>query len=126
MTKEAIFSDKLPTPAGPFVPANKYGDTVYVSGQIGQDPKTGKLVEGGVLAEAEAALQNFSAILEAAGKDFSSVIRACIYLTDMDDFARVNEVYAKYAKEPFPARTCIAVAALPLGASFEIDAIVEG
>ena len=125
MTKEPVFSDKLPAPVGPYVPAVRSKGHTFVSGQIGMDPATGKLVAGGVEKQAEQAMINFKAILEATGKGFTDVIRCCIYLTDMGDFPAVNVIYGKYMSAPFPARTCIAVAALPLGASFEIDAVME-
>lgn len=126
MTKSPIFSDKLPPAAGPFVPAVRSNDTIFTSGQIGQNPKTGALVEGGVGAEARQAMTNLMSIVEAAGKATGDIIRVCIYLVDMADFAEINGVYGEFMSEPFPARTCIAVAALPLGARFEIDAVLQG
>lgn len=125
MTKEPIFSDKLPAPVGPYVPAVRSNGNIFISGQIGMDPATGQLVAGGVTEQAKQAMINFKVILAAAGKDFSDVIRCGIYLTDMDDFPAANAVYGDYMPEPFPARTCIAVAALPLGACFEIDAVIQ-
>jgi len=91
---------------------------------VGQDPATGKLVEGGVVAEAERLFLNLAAVLEAAGKSFDDVVRVGVFLTSMSDFATVNGIYAKNFSQPYPARTTIAAAALPLGASVEIDLIV--
>lgn len=125
MSKQAIFSDKLPPAAGPFVPAVKSNDIIFTSGQIGQDPKTGALVEGGLVAQTHQALANLKSIVEAADKTTDDIIRVCIYLVDMADFAEVNEIYGDFMKKPYPARTCIAVAALPLGARFEIDAVLQ-
>lgn len=126
MTKSPIFSDKLPPAAGPFVPAVRSNDIIFTSGQIGQNPETGALVEGGVGAEARQAMTNLMSIVEAADKTTGDIIRVCIYLVDMADFAEINEIYGEFMSEPFPARTCIAVAALPLGAKFEIDAVLQG
>lgn len=126
MTKSPIFSDKLPPAAGPFVPAVRSNDIIFTSGQIGQNPKTGALVEGGVGVEARQAMINLMSIVEAADKTTGDIIRVCIYLVDMADFAEINGVYGEFMSEPFPARTCIAVAALPLGAKFEIDAVLQG
>src|SRR5579862_6222812 len=124
MTKSAIISSKLAPPVGPFSPGIRTGEFIYFSGQVGQDPATGKLVEGGVVAETERLFQNLDAVLEAAGKSFDDVVRVGVFLTDMGDFAVVNTIYAKFFSQPYPARTTIAAAALPLGASIEIDIIV--
>lgn len=125
MTNTAITSPELAPPVGPYSPAVRVDGFLFVSGQAGQDPVTGKLVEGGVVAEAERVFRNLAAILEAAGKSFDDVIRAGVFLTNMSDFAAVNEVYARHFNKPFPARTTVAVAGLPLGASVEIDLVVK-
>jgi len=125
MTKHVIFSDKLPKAAGPFSPAIRSQGFIYVSGQIGQDPATGKLVDGGVERQTEQALTNLVAILDAAGKGLADVVRVAVYLTDIGSFAAVNGIYARYFAEPYPARTTIGVAALPLGAVVEIDVVVK-
>lgn len=125
MSKIAITSPELTPPVGPFSQAIKVGGFIYFSGQIGQDPATGKVVAGGVTAEAERVFQNLSALLEASGKGFNDVVRAGVYLTSMSDYAVVNGIYARHFSQPFPARTAIAVAALPLGACVEIDLVVE-
>lgn len=124
MTHE-IRSSKLAAPIGPYSQGMKANGQAFLSGQIGQDPGTGKVVEGGVAAQTERALQNLSAVLEAAGVTFSDVVRVGIYLTDMSHFAEMNAVHGKYFNAPYPARTTIAVAGLPLGAAVEIDAIVR-
>ena len=98
---------------------------LYFSGQVGQDPATGKVVEGGIVAETERVFRNLSAVLEAAGRSFDHVARAGVYLTNMSDFGAMNGIYAKHFSQPFPARTTIAVAALPLGACVEIDLVVK-
>jgi 2-iminobutanoate/2-iminopropanoate deaminase len=125
MSKQAINSPQLAPPAGPFSHAVQAGEFVYVSGQIGQLPATGKLIEGGVIAETEQVLSNLAAVLRTAGKSFNDVVRAGVFLKSMDDFAAMNIVYAKHFSKPHPARTTIAVAALPLGASVEIDLVVR-
>lgn len=121
---EAISSDALPPPVGPFSPAVRSGDFIFFSGQVGVDPATGKLVEGGVEAEARQLLRNLATLLEAAGKSFGDVVRAGVFLTDIGDFAAVNAIYAEEFERPFPARTTVAVAALPLGARIEIELLV--
>ncbi len=125
MRKTAITSSELASPVGPFSRAIEVGGFIYISGQVGQDPTTGQLVAGGIAAETERVFLNLSAVLRAAGKSFDDVARAGVYLTNMSDFVAVNEAYAKYFSQPFPARTTIAVAALPLGACVEIDLVVK-
>ena len=95
------------------------------SGQVAQDPATGKVVEGGIVPETERVFQNLSAVLKAASKSFDDVVRAGVFLTNMTDFAAMNGIYAKYFSQPCPARTTIAAAALPLGACVEIDLVVK-
>jgi 2-iminobutanoate/2-iminopropanoate deaminase len=125
MSKKAITSPELSPPVGPFSQAIEVGGFIYFSGQVGQDPATGKVVQGGVVAETERIFQNLSAVLKAAGKRFDDVVRAGVYLTNMGDFVAMNGIYAKHFTQPFPARTTIAVAALPLGACVEIDLVVK-
>jgi 2-iminobutanoate/2-iminopropanoate deaminase len=123
MTKSAIVSSKLAPPVGPFSPGIRTDRFIYFSGQVGQDPATGKLAEGGIVAETERLFKNLSAVLEAAGKNFDDVVRVGVFLTNMSDFATMNTIYAKHFSQPYPARTTIAAAGLPLGASVEIDLI---
>jgi 2-iminobutanoate/2-iminopropanoate deaminase len=124
MSKLAIVSPKLAPPVGPFSQAIRTGGYIFFSGQVAQDPATGKLVEGGVEAEALQLFINLAAVLEAAGKCFSDVVRVGVFLTSISDFAKINVIYAEHFSQPYPARTTIAAAALPLGASIEIDMIV--
>ena len=123
--RTAITSPELTPPVGPFSQAIEAGGFIYLSGQVAQDPATGKLVAGGIAAETERVFRNLSTVLEAAGKGFDDVVRAGVYLANMNDFAAMNGIYAKHFSQPFPARTTIGVAALPLGACVEIDLVVE-
>jgi 2-iminobutanoate/2-iminopropanoate deaminase len=125
MNKIAVTSPEIAPPVGPFSQAIEVGGFLYFSGQVGQDPATGKVVEGGIVAETERVFQNLSAVLKAAGRSFDDVARADVYLTNMSDFSAMNGIYAKYFSPPFPARTTIAVASLPLGACVEIDLVVR-
>ena len=125
MSKTAITSPELAQPVGPFSQAIKVGGFIHFSGQVGQDPTTGKLVAGGIAAETERVFQNLSAVLKAAGKSFDDVVRVGVFLTSMSDFVALNGVYAKHFRQPFPARTTVAVAALPLGACVEMDLVVK-
>ena len=125
MSKTAITSPELAPPVGPFSQAVRAGDFIYFSGQVGQDPASGKLVPGGIAAEADRIFQNLSAVLKAAGKNFDDVACARVFLTKMSDYVAMNSIYAKYFSQPFPARTTIAAAALPLGACVEIDLVVK-
>ena len=124
MSKTAVTSPELASPVGPFSQAIEVGGFLYLSGQVGQDPATGKVVEGGIVAETERVLQNLSAVLKAASKSFDDVVRAGVFLTNMSNFGAMNGIYAKHFSQPFPARTTIGVAALPLGACVEIDLVV--
>jgi 2-iminobutanoate/2-iminopropanoate deaminase len=126
MTRNPVTSEKLATPVGPFSLAVRGGDALFVSGQVAQDPATGALIDGDVARQADQVLRNLAAVLEAAGKDMGDVVRVGVYLTDMADFAAMNEVYLRHFQAPYPARTAIGVAALPLGAVVEMDAIAVG
>ncbi len=126
MSKTAIVSKTLAPPVGPFSQGIRVNGLLYLSGQVGQDPATGKLVSGGIRAETDQVLKNLAAVLEAAGKTFSDVVRAGVFLSNMADFSAMNAVYEKPFIQPYPARTTIAVAALPLGACVEIDLVVAG
>lgn len=122
--KKPIHSDSAPKAVGPYSQAIQAGQTVYCSGQIGLDPATGALVDGGVAEQAEQVFRNLRAVVEAAGATFGDVVKVNLYLVDMGDFKIVNEVMARQFEEPFPARAAIGVAALPLGAVVEAEAIV--
>jgi 2-iminobutanoate/2-iminopropanoate deaminase len=123
MTIETFRSPELAPPVGPFSQAVLSGDFLYLSGQVGQNPASGQLVAGGVEAQAEQIFSNLQAVLAAAGKSLADVVRVGVFLTDLQDFAAVNAIYARHFSPPFPARTTIAAAALPLGAAIEIDLI---
>jgi 2-iminobutanoate/2-iminopropanoate deaminase len=123
MPLKPITSDRVAKPVGPFSPAVRDGDRVYTSGQIAQDPATGKLIEGDVAAQTAQVLQNLEAVLTAADKSLADVVKVNVYLADMRNFAEMNEVYARHFAAPYPARTTIAVAALPLGAIVEMEMI---
>lgn len=120
---EVIATDAAPVAIGPYSQALVHGELVFTSGQIGMDPASGELPDGGVEAQARAALANLGAVLEAAGSGFDRVLKTTVYLVDMADFAAVNGVYAEVFGEARPARATVAVAGLPKGALFEIDAV---
>src|SRR5882672_7074604 len=123
MPLEPITSGRLAKPVGPFSPAVRDGNRVYTSGQVAQDPATGKLIAGGVAAQTEQILRNLAVLLSAADKSLGDVMKVNVYLTDMRGFAEMNEVYARHFAAPYPARTTVEVAALPLDAQVEIEAI---
>jgi 2-iminobutanoate/2-iminopropanoate deaminase len=122
MSRDVISTNKAPAAVGPYSQAIRANGFVFVSGQLGLDPATGKLVDG-VEAQAERALENMGAILSEAGLSFAHVVKATVLLQSMDDFAKVNAVYAKRFPENPPARAAFAVAKLPLGGLVEIEAI---
>ncbi|MEO0020905.1 MAG: RidA family protein [candidate division WOR-3 bacterium] len=121
--KQTVHSEKAPRPVGPYSPAVIAGEFVWTSGQLGIDPRTGELVPGGIEAETEQVLKNLAAVLEAAGSGLDRVVKTMIFITDMNQFARVNAVYARYFQEPYPARSTVQVSALPKGAMVEIEAV---
>jgi 2-iminobutanoate/2-iminopropanoate deaminase len=124
MAKRAITTPKAKA-IGPYSVAIENGDLVFISGQIPLDAATGKLVEGDISAQAKQSLENLKTILQVAGLGFGHVVKTTIFLTSMADFAAVNEVYKTYVGEPYPARSTIAVAALPMGAKVEIEMIAS-
>ena len=122
--KRVVFASAAPSPVGPYSQAIVAGGFVFASGQIPLDPASGKLVEGDIEAQTARVLDNLSKVLEAAGSSLDHVVRTSVYLVDLAVFPRVNAVYARYfTADPKPARTTVQVAALPLGAQVEIDAI---
>lgn len=123
--REGINSPRLPAPTLPFSHAVRDGDRVYLSGQVGQDPSTGKLVAPDVAAQTEQVFQNIATVLADAGSSMDDVVKVNVYLVDMADFAAMNAVYAKRFAQPYPARTTVAVAALPLGAHVEIEVVAR-
>lgn len=123
MKTTVIATNNAPAAVGPYSQGMRVGDMVYTAGQGALDPATGKRVEGGVTAETEQVLTNIEAILEAAGTSMANVVKTTVFLTDMADFAAMNEVYGRRFADPPPARTTVAVAALPLGILVEIEAV---
>jgi 2-iminobutanoate/2-iminopropanoate deaminase len=123
MARDVIQTDKAPKAIGPYSQAIASNGTVYLSGQIPLDPATGELVPGDVSAQTEQVMKNLSAVLSAAGCSFENVVRCGIFLTDLADFGKVNEVYARYFPANPPARSTVQVVALPRGARVEIDCV---
>jgi len=121
MVREVIRTEMAPTPVGPYSQAVILDGWLWTSGQVALDPTSGQILGHDAAAQADQALQNIKAILEAGGSSLAYVVRAAVYLTNMDDFASVNAVYAKYFPSNFPARVCVEVSRLPLGALVEID-----
>lgn len=124
MTRRAYSAPKAAT-AGPYSHAVDAGELVYLSGQTPMDPATGKLVVGDVAAQVEQCFKNLIAALQAAGLTLDNVVKVNVYLTDMDNFAAMNAVYARQFTPPYPARTTIGVVALPLGAQIEMEMIAR-
>ena len=125
MRRETITTDRIAPSVGPFSAAVRAGDLLFLSGQVALDPATGKLVGGDIGAQTEQIFVNISAVLEAAGKSFDDVMKTTIYLADMKDFGAINTVYARYFQTPYPARTTIQAASLPLGAAVEIEVVAR-
>ena len=121
--KQAISSQQAPKAIGPYSPAVRAGQLLFVSGQIPLDAATGQMVAGDVAAQTRRVLDNVGALLTAANRSFADVVRTTIFLADMNDFAAVNEVYGQYFAEPYPARATVQVARLPKDARVEIDVI---
>ena len=122
MPRDAVTGDK--PPALPFSMAVRGSGLLFFSGQVAEDPATGQLIDGDVAQQTEQVLRNLATALAVAGKDLGDVIRVGVYLTDMSQFAAMNEVYRRHFAAPFPARSAIGVAALPLGAAVEMDVVV--
>lgn len=123
MVRDVISTANAPAAIGPYSQGIKAGGFVFTAGQLGIDPATGKFVEGGVTDQARQALKNLQAILQAAGSSLGQVSKVTVFLQDMNDFKRVNEVYAEFFKTNPPARSAVQVAALPLGGLVEMEAI---
>jgi 2-iminobutanoate/2-iminopropanoate deaminase len=122
---EVVHSDNAPKAVGPYQQAVKHAGLLYASGQIGLNPQLGKLVADDLESQARQAMQNLSAVLNEAGAQLKDILKVNIFLTDMDDFPRFNEIYAAWLAEHRPARATVAVAALPLGAKIEMDLIAR-
>lgn len=123
--RQPIVSAGVAPAIGPFAAAVRDRDAVYTSGQVAQDPVTGKLVEGGVAVQTAQVFANLRAVLRDGGKTLDDVFKVNVFLTDMADFPAMNEVYATQFEPPYPARTTIAVRALPLGAAVEMEVIAR-
>lgn len=123
MQKQIIATENAPAAVGPYSQAVRVGDLVYTAGQIALDPASMTLVQGDVQAQAEQVLTNLQAVLEAAESSLDNVVKTTVFLVDMGDYKAVNEVYARYFSNAKPARSAVAVAALPLGAQVEIEAV---
>jgi 2-iminobutanoate/2-iminopropanoate deaminase len=121
--KKIISTTGAPAALGPYSQAVETGNTLYISGQVPIDPKTGKLVEGSITEQTEQVFRNISAILEAAKYSFSDVVKSTVFLSSMSDFKAMNEVYGKYYTEKQPVRSTVAVKELPVGAMIEIETI---
>jgi 2-iminobutanoate/2-iminopropanoate deaminase len=123
MQKEIIHTDLAPKAIGPYVQAVRVGDLIYTAGQGGVDPSTGKMVEGGVESQARRTMHNLASVLEAAGSSFEQVVKTTIFLRYIRDFDTVNEVYASFFEGSPPARSTVAVSALPMAALVEIEMV---
>lgn len=124
MARKVIHTDLAPAAIGPYSQAVQAGDTVYLSGQIPVDPATGKLVQGSFNDQAHRAFTNLRAVATAAGGDLSNIVKLNIYLTDLGNFSAVNAAMTEFFETPFPARAAVGVAALPMGAQVEVDAVL--
>lgn len=123
MEKTIVHTDKAPAAVGPYSQAVRVGQMIYTAGQVPLDPATGKVVTGDIGAQAEQALRNVQAVLEAAGAGLEHVIKTTVFLQDMNEFGEMNETYGRFFSQNPPARTTIEVAALPLGVRIEIEAV---
>ena len=121
--KRAVETTNAPKAIGPYSQAIVANGFVYTAGQVGADPKTGTLVEGGIEAQTEQVLKNIETVLKAAGSSMDDVVKTTVFLADMNDFGKMNEIYAKRFKAPFPARSTIQAARLPRDAKIEIEAV---
>lgn len=120
-----ISTEKAPKAIGPYSQAVKIGDFLYTSGQIPIDVNTGNVVEGGVESQTRMVLKNLEAVLKEAGLSLENVVKATIFIKDMNMFATINEVYGEYFKKPYPARSCVEVARLPKDVLVEIEAVAS-
>jgi 2-iminobutanoate/2-iminopropanoate deaminase len=121
--RQQVETGGAPAAIGPYSQAIRVGELVFAAGQVGLDPASGELVQGGVAEQTERALRNVTAVLDAAGASLERVVKTTVFLADMDDFAAMNEVYARHFSAPFPARSTVAVKTLPKGALVEVEAI---
>ncbi|MGQ9830413.1 MAG: RidA family protein [Thermochromatium sp.] len=124
MSRQIIHTDRAPRAIGPYSQAVRVDRTVYLSGQIPLAPETMELIEGDMSAQIRRVFDNLRAVAQAAGGDLSDIVKLNVFLTDLDDFALVNQIMAEYFQEPYPARAAIGVASLPKGARVEMDAVL--
>ena len=124
MSKTPIHTPDAPAAIGPYSQAVRHGDLVFLSGQIPLDPETMQIVGGGIEVQADRMFRNLRAVCRAAGSDLSGILKLNLYLADMGDFPVVNEVMKRYFEEPYPARAAVGVAALPMGAGVEAEAVL--
>ena len=124
MTKKIIFTEKAPKAIGPYSQAVSTGGFTFVSGQVAINPETGDLMNSSIQDQAEQVIKNLTAICEEANGSLADIVKLTIYITDMNDFAVVNETMQKYFSEPYPARATVEVSALPLGVNVEMDAVL--
>ena len=123
MHKQIVVAENAPKAIGPYSVGVKIGDFVFTAGQLGINPETGSIVNGGIAEQTTQALENLRAVLEAGGSSLSNVIKTTVFLRDMNDFSKMNDVYAEFFTENFPARSAVQVARLPLDAQVEIEAV---
>lgn len=123
VARRAVETADAPKAIGPYSQAIVANGFVYTAGQVGIDPKTGAMVDGGIVEQTERVLKNIAAVLKASGTSLDNVVKTTVYLADINDFTKMNEVYAKYFKAPFPARSTVQVARLPRDAKVEIEAV---
>ena len=123
--KTVISTDKAPAAIGPYSQATKINGMIYTSGMIPINPATGELVTGSVEEQAEQAISNLENLIKEAGSSMDKVVKTVVFISNMDDFGKINEVYARHFKDPYPARSCVQVARLPKDVAIEIEAIVE-
>jgi 2-iminobutanoate/2-iminopropanoate deaminase len=121
--KEAVFSDGAPAAIGPYSQAVRAGGLLFLSGQVALDPQSGQLVAGDISTQTEQVMKNLRAVLAAAGASFDDVARTTIYVVDLGHYGKVNDVYARFFRPPYPSRSTVQVAALPRGALVEIDVV---
>lgn len=121
---KTVATNNAPAAIGPYSQAQIVGNLVFTSGQIGIDPATGTIADS-VEGQANQVFKNVSELLKAAGSDISKTIKTCVFIADMNDFAKINEIYGQYFTEPFPARSCVEVSKLPKGCLIECEAIAE-
>jgi 2-iminobutanoate/2-iminopropanoate deaminase len=121
--RQAVWAPNAAKPIGPYSPAIRAGNLLFLSGQVAFDPSTGALIDGDISAQTDQVMRNIGALLKAAGTDFAHVVRTTVFLADMGEFAKMNEVYARYVVDPPPARSTVQVARLPRDARVEIDVI---